>query len=749
MASHVQSLQKLEAATSIELNSRTDQASSSKHAAFEIVESEGNEDNKIAKSKSLSKQLRAARERSKDTEDFQFIPVDIFDRLVTRNAICDELKRLQGETEEERQSVGTEEGRQRIALQVIPDDGSRAESRKIFALLVMLFKSLAILDFLKEGISDSDLPFIFKDEELFCEATGQRILPFTYERREWTWDKKETFKNYQWAFMAPCFQLSCEREPGVHRLSLHDRAVLPFTHGVAVEIEGGFSTIRRVELHPAHFNSHDFSTTLFAVKTLKPVKDAIVAGNKEVQSLIRLNRQNNPNLIRLLGTYQHNNGLHLVFPWADGNLQDVWKKHFPDPKSPARDAGLARWMARQCLGIVLGLQAIHHNPVNALHTQVQGLSSGVPHQAHGRHGDFKPENILWFKDDSPITRGPITGIMKISDFGFLEFRATLSKSQIPHYQLPGLTPTYRAPEINVKETVAPSYDIWSLGCVLLEFVEWYLRGWQGVDDFSKERLKDSSTWMPNYQEDNFFNLAYGGETTKAVAKLAVHNEIMALRKEPDCSDFILDLLNYIEDHLLRMEPSSRAKCADIVKKLDGMYERCVTDATYCVQRRQTISEKRRTDLSELAHTLIEKRKSLELHERHSLRNISLSPPPVPTIPEDTSSPVRTAPLYIPRYATVNRSSQVEDVINTVVKENIASDYESPASANARVVDDAGEGRINVGNGARKNHQQVHTLRPSKLDPLQQPNTTSSKGFLTGFGKRLITKCFPTRRSGER
>lgn len=62
--------------------------------------------------------------------------------------------------------------------------------------------------------------------------------------------------------------------------------------------------------------------------------------------------------------------------------------------------------------------------------------------------------------------------------------------------------TYRAPEYDIASKVSPSYDIWSLGCVLLEFVTWYLLGGKGVEEFSKRRAAEDSQEI---HEDRFFN----------------------------------------------------------------------------------------------------------------------------------------------------------------------------------------------------------------------------------------------------
>lgn len=179
----------------------------------------------------------------------------------------------------------------------------------------------------------------------------------------------------------------------------------------------------------------------------------------------------------MLCTFEYNNQYHLVFPWADGgNLEDFWQKHFPDIHHKPRRYDLAKWICREILGIAQGLHLIHH----------PGPSSTTDERTEGRHGDIKPANILWFPGN-----GGDRGTLKISDFGLTDYRHKASASKVPADSI-GQTQTYRPPECQIPGgCVSPSYDTWSLGCVLLQFVTWYAEGWEGVDEFSKRRSKAS------------------------------------------------------------------------------------------------------------------------------------------------------------------------------------------------------------------------------------------------------------------
>jgi serine/threonine protein kinase len=265
-----------------------------------------------------------------------------------------------------------------------------------------------------------------------------------------------------------------------------------------------------------------------------------VLHNNEVNSLVRLNMENHNHLIRLLVTFKYKNHLYLMFPWANGNLHDFWMETYPEPTCPRRDCDFARWMIAQCLGIAEGLQKIHNNPVAESAVKSQDLKPDTIQKRHGRHGDLKPENILWFGSGGDAT----SATLRISDFGFADFYGSRSKSTIQKNY--GFTRTYRAPEWDVLDYVSPQYDIWCMGCILLEFVVWYLYGAKGIQNFIEKRLADSISiaMLPGYQEDSFFNnIIMELEQRKATAKRSVHEVrflaiSLLLRKDsPDSRNF--------------------------------------------------------------------------------------------------------------------------------------------------------------------------------------------------------------------
>lgn len=202
----------------------------------------------------------------------------------------------------------------------------------------------------------------------------------------------------------------------------------------------------------------------------------------------------------------------MIFPWANGNLRDFWES----VESPQRTKDMACWMLTQCFGIAEGLQKIHGDG------DVAGLSPKDKNT--GRHGDIKPENILWFERHNDRNNH-----LLISDFGLSRFHSYQSQSVD---RLPGCSPSYRPPECDLYQLrISVKYDIWTLGCLLLDFVTWYLRGWEAVDaQFSDARLSDEG-WSPFkpssipddrwLYEDKFYKQSNDGKNVSAQLKPSV------------------------------------------------------------------------------------------------------------------------------------------------------------------------------------------------------------------------------------
>lgn len=224
--------------------------------------------------------------------------------------------------------------------------------------------------------------------------------------------------------------------------------------------------------------------------------------NKEANNLRRFASRNHEFIIKLLCTFQWRNDYYFLFPLADGNLYKFWE-YYPAPLAPLKQPSTARWLSTQLLGLATALKDIHRGDAHSdqhLHPKQKN---------HGKHGDIKPENILYFKNENEklgLMDGACLVHLKMSDLGEAEFHSTTSMRVdamgVRH------TPSYSAPELRVRNISMPTYDIFSFGCVLLEFVTWYLQGFEELTKFRGERLREQEApvygFHGDFKVDGFF-----------------------------------------------------------------------------------------------------------------------------------------------------------------------------------------------------------------------------------------------------
>lgn len=296
----------------------------------------------------------------------------------------------------------------------------------------------------------------------------------------------------------------------------------------------------------------------------------------EYDILTRLGSRNSSNpykahLVKLLGTYKHRGQNHLVFHWATSNLRSFWDET-PCPKF----ADSIFWTLKQMTGIAGALKLIHDfRPTFPL--DVKGntnqrsalLSVRSEEKYWGRHGDIKPENFLYFSQ-SPETEDP-KGIVQISDFGLGRFHGRDSRSAISPTAAQA-TPTYEPPECQIRRPVSRKYDIWSLGCVYLEFLTWILIGPDEIYKFSEFRGHKNLIGIDDDKYFEVFQLEDGSRSAKV--KTSVRDWVEKLRTSEQCSMLIHRLLNIIMHDMLVVEQNDRITSAVLYEKLNGLVDHC-------------------------------------------------------------------------------------------------------------------------------------------------------------------------------
>jgi serine/threonine protein kinase len=281
-------------------------------------------------------------------------------------------------------------------------------------------------------------------------------------------------------------------------------------------------------------------------------------------------------LIKLLATYKFRGQYHLMFPFAISNLRQFWEQ-----KEIHWSHEIFTWSLKQLHGIASALHTIHNfrsstSDSGSVHNISQTdrflgpLVNSGEEERYGRHGDIKPENILRMA-------GPpgSLGILQIADLGLGTFHTLGSRSNVEAKSVGG-SPTYLPPECALNLPISRAYDIWSLGCVFLEFVIWLLDGPQGLAKFADDRLLEVRDGV---YDDSFFIIELRSKTGKYAANVrpSVRKWIVDLYTHHGGSAFIHDLLDLITQKML----VARAQDRITSEKLSQMLGTFATKAANC------------------------------------------------------------------------------------------------------------------------------------------------------------------------
>lgn len=203
-----------------------------------------------------------------------FIPDGVLEELLDEASVTSELQGLQySQSFAEEPTLRSESIYQRIhgAKDV------RQSFTRIFAILILIEKADAILDFIENSIDDSRLPFFDKDARaglLYCtHGDTETSLSFT-----WHWHRSvsTSFLRKQWVFLAPTFESTPEN---ICHYRLSEDAVLPIVYdegsnapaweevqGEMLRHIGAFGDLPEVtkaRLHPQHYRFQNYPVRCF------------------------------------------------------------------------------------------------------------------------------------------------------------------------------------------------------------------------------------------------------------------------------------------------------------------------------------------------------------------------------------------------------------------------------------------------------------------------------------------------------
>lgn len=162
----------------------------------------------------------------------------------------------------------------------------------------------------------------------------------------------------------------------------------------------------------------------------------------------------------------------------------------------------------------------------------------------------------------------------------MDFHKRLTRSQVLPDRLSG-SPTYEPPEIKLGKKISRAYDIWSLGCVYLEFITWLVCGWEALDKFPKAR---DITGLNEINDDTFYTIVdyrmIADSRGRAIVRKSVQQWIQDLRESKRCTAFIHDFLDLVSQEMLVVDHQRRIRCGPLNIRLAAMVQKAKDDPEY-------------------------------------------------------------------------------------------------------------------------------------------------------------------------
>ncbi|TVY19984.1 Cyclin-dependent kinase 2 [Lachnellula arida] len=528
-----------------------------------------------------------------------FVPINMMKSLVTRSKVEAALQNIYPRMAEDRMLL------KRYSESI------NLRSKRVFAILITegsIFRE-AIKEFVDEGITDDDLPFyraynedessfvLCKEKHKLCKKENHQLCGIQVMSK-WSQRSRMEFDRVQWFFQAPEFRKS----PGeIPYFEFHDNVVMPFLKDYEHDSEffraGGYSQVWPVQIDRAHQNLVDTTDPkgpYLAIKRL--ISRDKFQFNKEIEFSKKLSHCDDPHLIQLLATYKFKNQYHLVFPYAKENLREYWNS----VDIPYWNKKTGFWFLQEICGLVAALNTIHNldlggstavndsgNSTRNRFSRFRNVKSGGEEREnkYGRHGDLKPENILRLEGSQGSENA---GVLQITDFGLGRFHRFESRSMEDPRTIQG-SPTYAPPEIALGKPVSRAYDIWSLGCIFLEFITWLLEGSRGLDEFSAARMllgEDGIT------DDVYFTLITPTDRPNAPPEAEVREGVLEwidrLRQHPRRSEMSLEFLDLIEQSMLKVDSSGRISAELLVVNIRRMLDKSENQAGYLLGSNESV-----------------------------------------------------------------------------------------------------------------------------------------------------------------
>lgn len=291
------------------------------------------------------------------------------------------------------------------------------------------------------------------------------------------------------------------------------------------------------------------------------------AWKREVNALQDICKLRLPHVVEIAAIIAIGKRQYFLFPWADGgNLANFWRS-----RNSYRDRFI---IADQHISSIVHQLVGLAGALEKLHAFSHGSSASY------RHGDLKPENILIFDINNP----GFLGTWKMADLGLAKYHILSTDGRVkPSSNFGAGTISYQPPE-SFRPRAAPTsrlYDIWSMGCIILQLMTWLLYGIEKVNELMMETKSVFTNGESSYWTATSWDEAAGHRNIKIQSAVQDHMAKMKLRVEG--SRALQDLLFIIEQKLLvvQLPPNAttakqgcRTNAADLHRSLQRIENNC-------------------------------------------------------------------------------------------------------------------------------------------------------------------------------
>ncbi|KAL2280883.1 hypothetical protein FJTKL_12195 [Diaporthe vaccinii] len=472
-----------------------------------------------------------------------YMPEGHLDQLITEQSIIGELAGMFNLSSQKQADAHINEGLIEYILK---------SATKVFAISLIcgveagaLRKAMEV--FKSNGFDDGNLPVKFTD-------SGETPWSQLY----WPSLVTHKFRQRQWMFLVPVFRR------GMLDVDLEPHHILPFALAANEKPEGRSHNLWEVTVHEAHqeepMRKFDNSLATAAIKSCETeaahaAADAKARRKNENELLADIRKLRHLHIVKMEAIITWaGRGKYFMYKWPDGgDLRDFYAS---DPR-PSLEAGFICAIIQQLAGLVDALHMLHYSEANGY-----------------RHGNLEPENVWRYEDGSRV------GVMKLCGIGWESHRPQGDST-------PNML-SYSPPEATLDPNYERSqrYDVWSIGCIILELIVWLLYGNDELEPFIRS-MNEAFNGRSQYW-------VVGKDRTQRSAQ--VHPNVRAcmdyIAKDPECNGAhataIGDLLSIVRTRLLVVPVASitftqsrdRAGSGELLNSIRGMLEKGKSNSEY-------------------------------------------------------------------------------------------------------------------------------------------------------------------------